>query len=224
MRNEPIDYKLVIFDMDGLMFDTEAVSWNTWNEAFRIHKYTLTRNVFEMTLGLSMAKTQELFTEAYGSEFPFESIKRERERLSDLYIKLNGVPLKTGLIELLTFLQSKSIIAAVATSASQKRATHYMNITKLENYFSCILCGDQIINSKPDPEIFTAVANALNIPPNKCIVLEDSKMGIVAASRAGMIPIMIPDLLEPNAETEKLLFKKFNNLLEVRHYLEALNY
>lgn len=104
-----------------------------------------------------------------------------------------------------------------------------MRLAQIDNFFDYTLCGDEIKNSKPNPEIFLTVADKLKCSPNKCIVLEDSEAGIISAYKAGMLPIMIPDIKEPSKEIQEIIFRNMENLLEVKLFLKefvnkSLNY
>lgn len=156
----------------------------------------------------------------FGNNFPIEKIINDRSRIAEEIVKSNGVPVKRGLYDLLDYLEQNNIKKAVATSASRKRALNLLRMANIDKYFDYILCGDEIEKSKPDPEIFLKVSDKLACSPEKCLVLEDSEAGIAAAYIAGMLPIMIPDIKEPNDETKALIFKKMNSLLDVKYFLE----
>lgn len=111
---------------------------------------------------------------------------------------------------------------AIATSTSRRRALDLLNRSRLYDFFDVVLCGDEINNSKPDPEIFLKVAEKLQVLPRKCMVLEDSEAGILAAYRAGMMPIMVPDMKEPSEDIQGLLFKRMDHLLDVKLYFEEV--
>lgn len=214
------DIELIIFDMDGLMFDTEKISYEAWQRAASLYQFDISRELFEKTIGTNHARTKEIYVGFYGEKFPFELIRDERVKISSEFIQINGVPIKNGLNELLQFLRKNGFRMAVATSTSKKRASNLLKLAQVDSYFDYILCGDEIKNSKPDPEIFLKVAERLNCTPKKCLVLEDSEMGILAASQAGMMPIMIPDIIEPSEEIERLVFRKMNSLSDVKQLIE----
>ena len=181
------DIELIIFDMDGLMFDTEKISYEAWKEAAALFGYHIDSAIFEKTIGTNLTKTKEVYLEHFGADFPFDLIRDKSVKISDERIKSNGVPIKKGLHELINYLHVSNVKMAVATSTSRKRALNLLRLVRIENYFDYILCGDEIVNSKPDPEIFLKVANELKCTPSKCLVLEDSEMGIIAAYNAGKI-------------------------------------
>jgi HAD superfamily hydrolase (TIGR01509 family) len=222
MKNQ-LKIDLVIFDMDGLMFDTEKISYDAWKEAAALYNYQIDMGLFEKTIGANLIKTKEIYVEHFGDEFPLELISEARVKISEQIIKIYGVPIKHGLYELIQYLNHKKMKMAVATSTSRIRAMNLLRLAKIENYFDYILCGDEIINSKPNPEIFLKVASELRCTPRKCLVLEDSELGITAAYNAGMVPIMIPDLKEPSKAIQSLIFRRMNTLLEVKLFLDESN-
>ena len=216
-----LEIELIIFDMDGLMFDTEKISYQAWKEAAEIYGYAIDQALFEKTIGTNLVKTKEIYLEYFGENYPFDLVRDQRVKISDQLIQSKGVPIKKGLYELILYLKTSPVKIAVATSTSRNRALNLLRLSQLESYFDYILCGDEVTNSKPNPEIFLTVAANLNCAPSKCLVLEDSSLGILAAYHAGMMPIMIPDLLEPNEEIQTLLFKKMKSLIEVKSFLEG---
>ncbi len=210
----------LIFDMDGLMFDTEILSFACWKTAAAKYGYRITEELFLETLGQTVEKSQEIYQESLGEDFPFEAVKKERFRLGAEYLRTNTVPIKDGLLELLAYLKSHHYKTAVATSSPREIAIPFIEKAGVAKFFDDVVCGDEIINSKPDPEIFLTAALKLGSSPERCMVLEDSESGITAASRAGMKPVLIPDLKEPNAEVRQLAFRQFKSLKQVQQMLE----
>lgn len=219
---DKLSFELIIFDMDGLMFDTEKISFISWRDAAARYGYQIDDNIFRKTIGANLISTKDIYIKHFGISFPIEEIISERVRISEALIKLKGLPIKKGLYELLDYLSQSNIKKAVATSTSRNRALNLLKLAGIDNNFDYVLCGDEIEKSKPDPEIFLKVSDKLGCSPNKCLVLEDSEAGIEAAHKAGMFPIMIPDIKEPNELTKTLIFKKMDNLLDVKCFLEEL--
>lgn len=217
---DKLKFELIIFDMDGLMFDTEKISFISWRDAAARYGYQIDDEMFRKTIGANLISTKDIYFKHFGSSFPIEEIISERVRISDEIIRLNGVPIKKGLYELLDYFSQSNIKKAVATSTSRKRAMNLLKLAGIDGRFDYVLCGDEIEKSKPDPEIFLKVSDKLGCSPKKCLVLEDSEVGIEAAYKAGMFPIMIPDMKEPNELTKTLIFKKLDNLLDVKYFLE----
>ena len=209
------DIELVIFDMDGLMFDTESLIIDCKKRAGDKFGYNITRDIVIQTVGLNYEKTKNLMMEAFGKNFDFDEIYKVSMQYMNEYIIKYGMPYKKGLLELVDFLEEIKILKAVATSSEKKRAQFCLQKAGIDKRFNAIVCGDMIENGKPAPDIFLKASDICNVSPEKCIVLEDSPYGIMAAYRANMLPIMIPDLLQPNNEIEKLLYAKCDSLLDI---------
>ncbi len=212
----------IIFDMDGLMFDTERLGYFLWKKAVEEFGVNLTEDIFLETIGVSIQKTKEIHEKYFGKDYPFEEIYKREIKLTEEYIEKNGVPIKDGLLDLLQFLEGKHLKKAVATSTERKNTEYLLEKAKIKEKFDAIICGDDISKSKPEPDIFLCTAQKLNVNPKECIVLEDSDAGILAAKRAHMIPILIPDFKKPSSETIEMAYKVFNSLKEVKDFLEKV--
>jgi HAD superfamily hydrolase (TIGR01509 family) len=210
---------LVIFDMDGLMFDTEQVSYLSFTEATKCYGYDLDEATFQKTLGANLPKVKTIYQERFGNDFPFDVVIQKKFACAADYIQRKGVPIKEGLYELLDYLCEHKIKKAVATSSSREVTLRLLNMAGIDHKFEYVLCGDEVEKSKPDPEIFLKVAEKLHCHTERCLVLEDSEMGILAAYRAGMKAIMVPDMVKASEETKKILFKECKSLLEVKQYI-----
>ncbi len=220
MKTEKYNIKLLIFDMDGLMFDTEKLIYRSWKESCKKYKQNISDDIFIESIGLNRKKTIEAYKKYYDESFPYEGIINETARIFDNHIRSEGVPLKEGLLELLEYNKKKQLKMALATSTKRDRTELMLNLSGTRKYFDLVLCGDEIINGKPDPEIFLKTAKKLNCRPENCIVLEDSKNGIIAAHKAGMLPIMVPDIIKTTKEIEDMVFKKFDSLKEVKSFIK----
>lgn len=211
--------KAVIFDMDGLMFDTELLAQDGWAYAGEKMGIPISNEVFKKTLGVNINQVGQILRDNLGDGFDFPTGRHYRYEYSANYIKEHGVPVKPGLEELLEYLEKKGYKMAVASSSEKERVTQYLKLTGVEKYFSAVVCGDMISKSKPEPDIFLKAAELLETKPEECAVLEDSPMGILAAHRAGMMPIMIPDLAEPDDMCRKTAFRIIPSLGSVREIL-----
>jgi HAD superfamily hydrolase (TIGR01509 family) len=174
------------------------------------------------TIGIDIEGTKKIFSDHFGEDFPFYKLRELREEYALKHVKKNGVPVKAGLYELLDFLEDKNISKALATSSERTKAEKYLNLGNVLDRFNFTLCGDEVTKGKPNPEIFQKVAQKANFDKKNCIVLEDSENGILAASRAGMRPVFVKDVIELSGGTKKLVFKEFKSLIEVRDYLELI--
>ncbi|WP_392486264.1 HAD family hydrolase [Haloimpatiens sp. FM7315] len=210
----------IIFDMDGTLFDTERVALEFWRESFKRHGYVLHKDIYTSLMGRKRAKWSELLIKEYGQALPIDKISEEKDAAMFDFINNKGVPVKKGVYELLDFLQKSSYKVALATSTSRIRALKLLNLAKIVDKFDIIVCGDDIVNSKPSPEIFLKAAKELETDPKNCIVIEDSPVGIEAAYKAQMMPINIPDLKEPDSDMKLLSYRIYPNLLDFKDFLE----
>ncbi len=207
--------ELVIFDMDGLMFDTESMYLNFAPDVCESLGFPVTREILKKTIGTNHQWAQEILKAEGYENFPFAELWKILDKKYDEYYNENGVPIKNGLFELLEHLKGKSMKMAVATSSRRVKAEYLLKISGVDKYFDSIMCGDEIINGKPDPEIFLKTADVFGVKYENCVVLEDSINGIKAAKSANMIPVMIPDMIEPTEEISEMIYKKANNLEEI---------
>lgn len=207
--------KLVIFDMDGTIFDTERLGIEGWKYAFEHFGLPVPMRTLIKKIGLNSVDSRKLFDEEVKSEFDYKAVKEVKREYVINHIKEYGTPLKQGLIELLDFLDKNNIKKVVATSRSKKMTSFYLAESKIEDRFDEIITGDMLRRGKPNPDIFLYASKMLDIAPENCIVLEDSLNGIMAAVNAKMIPIMIPDLVNPDEEIQKLIYAKYDTLSDV---------
>ncbi len=212
--------KAVVFDMDGLMFDTERLSAEACEQASQTLGCSSTKEIRGKTMGLTPVYSKKVFLDTFGADFPYDAfVQLEKSYMAD-YIQKHGLPVKPGLYELLDYLRQNGFKIAVATSTSRGSAMKNFESVKVTEYFDQIICGDMLEKSKPDPDIYLKAADALKIDPQYCMALEDSPNGLTSAYRAGMKTVMVPDLVTPNAELEKMLFACVPSLHEVIPLLE----
>lgn len=212
--------KLVIFDMDGLIFDTERLSYESWKEAAKEFNIDFDLNLLYKLLGTNHESVRNTLHNEFENKINVDNYIMERNNIYLSKIMNGEVEKKKGIEELLKYLTDKNIKKAVATSSNREIAYKLLKDAGIYDYYDYILCGDEVKKSKPNPEVFLRVAEKLDIPANQCMVLEDSEAGTIAASRAKMTPVIIPDLKNPSEDIEKLAFKKLNNLGEVINLIE----
>ena len=205
----------VIFDMDGLMTDTERLFQELWCQVMRQRGYPEFREVVAYCIGLNHRAIDEYVRQNIGPEFDYISALREVGRLSEEHMAQHGIPVKPGLYTLLSYLDAEGISYVVATSSLREKAEQRLSGIGVLSRLHGLVTGDMVKVGKPEPEIFEKAAELLGLPPEDCIVLEDSPHGILAAHRAGCRPVMIPDLKEPDPETARLLYAKLDGLESV---------
>lgn len=207
--------KGIVFDMDGLMFDTERIAMDGWDYAASMMGVVIPREIQIKVLGLTEESSKQLFEEYLGKDFDFYKAKDLRISYAYSYIEKNGVPLKKGLIELLDYLKANNYTIAVATSTEKEKAEYLIKKAGVYEYFNAVICGNMIKNGKPEPDIYLKASELIGIHPSECLALEDSINGILSADRAGLKPVMIPDIVQPNEDIKKLLYANLTTLLDV---------
>ncbi len=204
--------KGAIFDMDGLMLDTEKLLVKYWRQAAAEYGYDMTfENVLSIR-SLSRKYSVPYLKGLFGEQFEFEEIRARRISLMNAYIDENGFDIKKGLFELLDCLKAKGIKTAVATATDLGRATVYLRRAGAFEYFDEIVCGNMVANGKPEPDIYLLAAEKLGLEPSECAALEDSPNGIKSAYSAGCKVIMIPDLSQPDDEVMPYLTAVYDSL------------
>ena len=215
------EIELFLFDMDGLLFDTETIYVEYGREVAKKMGYVITKEIVEKTTGVVNDKARILFKEALGEDFPYDEVMRTvRSHIFEL-AKKSEVPLKPGALELLEFLKENKKQMILATSSDLYMAKALIEGKDLTKYFSHFVTAEDVVHGKPDPEVFLIGAKKAGVAPKKTAVFEDSFNGIRAAHAAGTFPIMVPDKLKPTEEIEKLVYKKFNSLIEALDYFQG---
>lgn len=216
-------FEAVIFDMDGLMFDTERLGNQIWKKVAKELHIDAPSDMFLRVIGRTKADGKKIMKETIGKEFDYEKVKDKRMEYYYKYIEEHGTPIKKGLIELLDYLDKNNIKKAIASSSYIDVVSFLLKNANIVDRFNVIITGDEVKNGKPNPEIFIKASSKLKIEPSKCLVLEDSNPGIKSANLAGMESILIPDLLKPTEESRKLVLKECSSLLDVIEILEQEN-
>lgn len=205
----------VLFDMDGLMFDTERLSVQAWDYAGEKLGVGKAGYLVPTALGLSRPAWHRLWAEEFGSRYDEQRLDSALREFYDRFYAENPVPVKPGLYELLAFLKDRKLLTAVVSSTPEKKVRRLLESAETDRFFDLVLGGDRVERSKPDPEIYRTACNRLNVRPDDCLVLEDSRNGLLSAYRAGCRPVMIPDLWKPDEEISALLYAKLDSLAQV---------
>ena len=213
-------YQAAIFDMDGLLLDSERVCMQAFREACAFLSLPMLEDVYLNIIGSNSTGIKRTILNGYGADLDYEALNTEWMRRYYLVVRHRAVPLKKGVIELLSWLKSQSIPIAVATSSPHQIATTKLNFAGLLDYFEHLSTGCEVSNGKPDPEIFLLTAQRLNIHPQHCLVFEDSNNGTRAGVAAGMQVYQIPDLVKPSAEVTALGHTISDSLTDVLNHLQ----
>jgi len=223
-------YSAIIFDMDGLMLDTEMIERVVWQRAARELQCSLGDSDFALMVGRTERDVKGILTNLWiqRGENPnaFDDILNLKKQYYKAYAAENGVPTKAGLHELLGWIKANRLPCAVGSSSRRELVLERLTGAKLDiTQFDAIVGGDEVEHGKPAPDIFLRAAKKLNIAAPECLVLEDSDSGILAADAAGMIPVMIPDhairLADPPAAILERVYRRFDSLTDVLSYLQG---
>ncbi|MBQ4050417.1 MAG: HAD family phosphatase [Oscillospiraceae bacterium] len=215
--------KAVIFDMDGLMLDTERLTVKAWDQIGEDLGVGPFGYMVPPLIGRNRAANQAFMQDQFHGNPSFETILELKEEYFRKYFAEHGIPVKEGLFDLLKWLKEADIRTSVATSTVEETAREELTETGILPYFDKMVCGNMVKNGKPAPDIFLLAAEKLGVAPENCMVLEDSPSGIRAAFAAGMHPVMVPDLVQPDEEITAMLTRKVDSLSCVRAVIEELN-
>ena len=205
----------VLFDMDGLILDTEKLYARFWMEACHFYGFPMT---YEQSLKMRAANSrlgEANLHSFFGPSADYKTIRSKRIELMDAFIAENGVEAKPGIFELLDFLEKRKIPVAVCTSSPMERVENHLGSLGLFHRFRAICTAYDVPNGKPAPDIYLHGAASLNLPPESCLALEDAPLGIEAAFRAGCTPVMVPDRDQPGSATSAMLYAKADSLLDI---------
>ena len=210
----------VIFDMDGLMFDTERASMRVWGEQLAQRGWQFTPALGNAIRGRNDAGIRAVLEQAYGPDFSYVPV-RDGVRAGLLQLlDTEGMPVKPGLRELLEWLAENNIPRAIASSSRRVSVEHHCKSAGVMEYFDTVICGDMVTHSKPYPEIFLLAAKTMGVAPAQCLVLEDSFNGVRAGHAGGFVTVMVPDMDQPTPEITALYTRKADSLLTVRDWLK----
>lgn len=211
----------VVFDMDGTIFDTERLVLDCWEQVGERHGIPGIREVFIRCIGTNSVRTQEIVFEYYGKDFPYEKFSGESSVLFHEIADTEGIPVKPGAVELLTYLSENKVPLGLASSTRLAAVTQELQAAGLYDYFQVVVGGDLLKNSKPAPDIYLMTCGRMGVLPENTYAIEDSYNGIRSAHSAGMRPIMVPDLLPATEEMRDLSVAVFADLFEVKAYFEG---
>jgi HAD superfamily hydrolase (TIGR01509 family) len=218
-----LNAKAAIFDMDGTMFDTEALYARGMARAGAEFGYDIHHGIYLGTIGLPEIGWKTHLRNTFGPDFPLDVIASRTLDNVHAELELSGLPIKPGLIELLDQLDDWGVPYAIASSSKRKIIQRNLGLANMAARFLIVVGGEEVQHGKPAPDIFLEAAHRLNAAPADCVVLEDSEAGIRGAHAAGMIPIMIPDLKPPSDEMRQLARAVLPSLHAVREWMKVTN-
>ncbi len=194
----------VVFDMDGILIDSEPLMRMAAKGAAEALGHTLADETYAMWMGLPPRAVEAAIVDSMGPDFPFETFREHYLEIWNTHTDTHGVPAQPGIDALLAALAQRGIPFGVATSTRRVQAERSLALAGLAHHFDIMVCGDEVSEGKPAPEIFLRAAERIGAAPESCVALEDSAVGVQAASGARMLTIMVPDLHVPTPEVAAL--------------------
>ncbi|MEM8767402.1 MAG: HAD family phosphatase [Pseudomonadota bacterium] len=213
----------VLFDMDGLLLDSERLARDAFLAACAEAGQIVTLEVYHRCIGTTAEATRQLLLDAYGENFPFAAVEARWSAHYHARLADGPVPVKAGARALLTTLRERAVPLALVTSTRRPLAEGKLEATELLEFFHCLICGGDTERGKPAPDPYLAAASSLGLDPARCWALEDSGNGVRAALGAGCTVFQIPDLVTPGPELQDLGHRILDSLTEVRAIYLALD-
>lgn len=205
----------VLFDVDGVILDTECLYSRFWMEACHFYGFPMTKQQSLQMRSLNKTAGQEKLHVLFGPAADYATIRRKRIELMDAFVEKEGVAAKPGIYTLLDALDARGIPCAITSSSPRQRLESYLTPLNLYHRFAKVISGYDVPRGKPEPDIYLRGAAELGLKPEACLALEDSPAGILSASRAGCLPVLIPDQDTPGQDTLSLLYAKADTLSDI---------
>lgn len=215
------DFDAVVFDMDGLIFDSERAGYACWSEVLKTYGVDDITELYSACIGCSRVRTRQLVCEALGADFPFDRFIREVHKIYTACYGGGKMPLKPGAREILARLKEERKKTALASSSERETVMSLLGAAGLTEYFDVIVTGDMVKKSKPEPDIFLTACALLGAVPERTFAIEDSYNGIRAAYRGGLRPIMVLDMLPATEEMQSLAEDVEDDLHGVMAYFDG---
>jgi len=216
-----MNFKAVVFDMDGLMLDSEKAFQYAWQKTAADFGYNLDDTIYFQLIGLGSNETNALLFREFGDDFPLTEFREHYPIHWMAYTQEFGIATKPGVHELLDSLDRLGLPRAVATSTAQPKAEPQLRKADLYDRFQAFVYGNEIARGKPAPDIYLEAARRLGIAPEDCLALEDSEAGTQSATSAGLKTIIVPDMKQPAEEIAALALRVVPSLLDVIPLLES---
>ncbi|MCI9616734.1 MAG: HAD family phosphatase [Eubacterium sp.] len=213
--------RAVIFDMDGLMIDSERVTYECFRKYLKDKDTDMTEEFYKTLLGQTIKVCKQKVLDQFGKDFSYEDCVKQVHEMLDERLLIEGVPIKKGLIELLKYLKENHYKMIVATSSERIRVDKILKNAGILEFFDDSICGDEVENGKPNPEVFLKACEKLGVRGDEALVLEDSEAGIQAAFDGGIKVICVPDMKYPEEKYKKMATMVCDDLSEVETYVKG---
>lgn len=215
-----MNIKLVIFDMDGVVLDSERIANIAWLDTAKELGAVMTEEDLRHIKGGNYVRTTRILSEKYGSDMAVKILDMKKKKQREIMALEGGVKLKKGVVEILEFIKKVGLKCAIATSTVKESATRNLKFTGVYDYFDSFIFGDEVRKSKPDPEVFLKACAKVGVDKSQAVVIEDSVMGATAAFNGGIRCFVVEDTIKFTPEENKLATMKFDSLIDVMNYLK----
>jgi len=213
--------KACIFEFDGTLVESEQISNRAWIKTAAEYGYQINEDLLIQCYGLSLPDTKQIYLDRFGNTFPFEQIMKKVTVYFNEDIEAHGLPVRENALEVKHFFTQRGFKVAVASSTDKESLKSRLSKIGQLHEFPVIVGGDEVLRSKPDPEIFLKAASLLKVDPQECVVLEDSENGAVAAKRAGMLVFIVKDLAPITARSRQHADAVFSSHGELLDFLKS---
>lgn len=204
--------KAVIFDMDGVLIDTEKYLVKYWVQAGQEFGFDMRREHGLLIRSLAGKYAGPLLQEIFGPEFDYPAVRQRRKALMEAQLRETGIEKKPFVDKTLDTLRQMGIKVAVATATDEERAGRYLRQIGIYDKFDKVICANMVENGKPQPDIYLYACRQIGERPEDCVAVEDSPNGVLSAARAGLRTVMVPDLTQPEGETLELIYARADHL------------
>ena len=213
--------KAVVFDMDGVLFDTEVLCMKSWMAVAERNGLQRMEEVFPQCIGLNSNDSRSIVMKAYGDDFDYPGFREQAAAWQREYLEKYGLPIKPGLEEILGWLKTSGFAVGLASSTRSSSVFGHLDQAGIRYCFSVVITGDMVEHSKPRPDIYLLACSRLGVKPQEAYAIEDSPNGVRSAHAAGMHTVMVPDMIPPDEEMKRLSRVILKDLPEVLDYLKA---
>ena len=204
--------RAAIFDMDGLLFDTEHLFLTYSKVAKDEMGFSIPEELHIETIGRTVEDTRKIFLEYLGQDFPLDTFLVRTKELVDEHVERYGMPVKPGAVELLRELRRYGVMIILASSSPVCSIEENLAVANMRSFFDLIVSGEEVEHGKPAPDIFLLAAERGGVAPEECLVFEDSNNGALAGCAAGMRTVMVPDVKPPTPQVRGRVYKIFSAL------------
>ncbi|MBS2038228.1 HAD family phosphatase [bacterium] len=216
-----MSFAAVIFDFDGTLLDTERHNFLCWQLTAQSVGFELSEEFYRSLIGLSLEDSNRRLRQKFGPDVPVDEWRvLRRQNFYSLWDQGQGPGWKAGLEQLLPYLKGRNLARAIASSSQKAELDHKLERSGLLEHFPTRVAGDEVAAGKPEPDVFLEAAQRLRVDPRRCLVVEDSLMGVLAARRAEMQVVFVPDMLAADQQVRELCLAVLASLDQLVDVLE----